>query len=111
MIDRISFTTFEVPESDFLDFCFIVEELLREKIPGLDIPDARTVGKDVRVLVGAPRREMNNFSLRQSATLRDILTSIASVWGVAIVIQSNNVVFVEVVDVERFKEGVLILPN
>jgi hypothetical protein len=103
ILDAAKFENFNIEAEDFSNSCFIVEAMLREKLPETLVPDGLNVASNLRVLVGTYREGKKAFDCEKGATAREVLRQFASLWDVAALLDGNVIVFAEVFDQSHFK--------
>jgi len=106
--DSIGFATFQLPEADFFDSCFALEEVLQRKLPELEIDDARHLAKELRVVVATGREGHLGFRVDAAISLRATCEAFAKLWDVTLLIDGNTVMVVEHFDVDRFPHDLVI---
>lgn len=110
--DKAGFTSFEMGELDFFTSCFALEDVLQRKIIEWDIPDARHIAKDLRVVVATGRNGQFGIPLSKGAlSIREAITAFASVWDVVVLVDGNTLIIAEPFDVDRFLHSIAIKPK
>ena len=109
IFDQTGFATFQLPELDFLESCFGLEEVLQRKLVEMDIPDGMHIAKDLRVLLAAGRAGQSGLPRSEGAvSLREVLTSFATAWEVIVLVEGNTLIIAEPFDEERFPHALTI---
>lgn len=106
ILDQVSFDSFVIEEENFHDSCFVVEAMLREKLPETSVPDTLSIASNLRVLVGTYRNGKKSLSCPKGATVREVLQEFASTWDAAVLLDGNFILFVEVFDQSRFDHAI-----
>lgn len=103
VLDTATFESFVIEEANFSDSCFIIEAMLREKLPETEIPDGRLISTNLRVLVGTYREGSQSIHCQTGASIRKVLETFVSSWGIAALIDGDTIIFSENLDRSRFK--------
>ncbi len=106
--DSIGFASFQLPEADFFDSCFALDEVLQRRLPELEIVDARHLAKELRVVVAAGRAGHLGFRVDGAISLRATCEAFAKLWDITLLIDGNTVMVIEHFDVDRFPHDLVI---
>lgn len=107
ILDSARFASFQIEEQDFSSSCFAVEEIFQRKLADMEIANGRGIAKELRALVGTARASTLAIP-NKGGTVREVLSEFARIWEVQVLIEGNTILFVDEVDVSRFRHDVAI---
>ena len=73
----------------------------------MEIANGRGIAKELRALVGTARASSLAIP-NKGGTVREVLSEFARIWEVQVLIEGNTILFVDEVDVSRFRHDVAI---
>jgi len=106
-LDSARFASFQIEEQDFSSSCFAVEEIFQRKLADMEIANGRGIAKELRALVGTARASSLAIP-NKGGTVREVLSEFARIWEVQVLIEGNTILFVDEVDISRFRHDVAI---
>lgn len=99
----------EIPKEPFVQSAFDLEGLIVSSIAGKEVKNGRGIAENIRVTVATQKEGVHEVMLGTSS-VRDLLKLFATKWQVAVLVDGNTIMIVDLSDVSRFKHEVAILP-
>lgn len=110
MLDAPKIIGIELPPQPFVESAFAIRQIVAAHLANSEKPGTLTLAERLRVVL-TTLREGEHVVTKSPMSIRGYLQEFATKWNVAILLNNDTIMIVELYDKDRFQHQIAILPN